>query len=184
MTAIAAVVTEPVAIGEAVKQVMLMRRNPEGGRVDAVPQPQLALPLNVRQEGEIRLYRMTLPFLPPSKNVYDQWLGTWKSSAKAKWVRHISDEIESQMIPKGLREVGLAATLIFPTKQRRDPQNYSNCLWHWVPDALVKTGVLLDDNDGAIQIGPQWGIKFAFDTRTGIPVKRRQRTVLSITMRV
>lgn len=175
---------EPVPVRDEVAKVMLMRKNPSGGRVDAVPQPQLALPLNVKQDGEIRLYRMTLPFLPPSKNVYDNWLGTWKSGCKAKWVRHIQDEIEAQMMPKGLTRIGLAATLIFPTKQRRDPQNYSNCLWNFVPDALVRGGVLVDDRDGAIDIGSNWGIKMAVDTRTGIPTKRRQRTILSITMRV
>lgn len=152
--------------------------------MDAIPQPQLALPLNVQQQGEIRVYRVTLPYLPPSKNVYDQWLGTWKSSCKRKWERDIAAEVESQMMPKGLTQIGLAATLIFPSKQRRDPQNYANCLWNFVPDGLVKAGLLLDDRDGAIQIGAQWGIKFAFDTRSGIPTKKRQRTVLAITMRV
>lgn len=164
------------------RYVLAMERGRDGDQMSATP--QLALPVSVEEQGEVRLYQMVFPFLPPSKNVYDNWPGTWRRSAKLKWVRHITDEVESQMIPKGLRKVGLAATLVFPAQGRRDPQNYSNALWHWVPDALQTAGVLLDDREGCVDIGPNWGIKFAYDTRRGVDKRWRQRTVLHLAVRV
>lgn len=144
---------------------------------------QLAMPMNVSQQGEIRLYTFTLPFLPPSKNVYDAWPVQWKQSAKKKWTKAIADECAASQVPLRVAQVGLAATLVFPGKARRDPQNYAQALWHWVPDALVKCGVLVDDNEGRVQIGPNWGLKFAYDTRS-VQKKYRQRTILALTMLV
>ena len=149
-----------------------------------IAQPQLALPISEEQQGEIRVYRMVLPFTPPSKNVYDQWLPTWKSGAKRKWTKALLDEFEAVMLPKGALKVGMAATLVFPTKARRDTQNYSNCLWHWVPDALVKYGCIEDDTPEYVEIGPNWGIKMAFDARTGVPKAKRSRTHLAITVQM
>lgn len=144
---------------------------------------QLGLPVNVEQSGELRLYRFVLPFLPPSKNVIDNWPAQWKSSAKKKWLRVIAEECEASMVPKGMPKVGLAATLVFSTRARRDPQNYAQALWHWVPDALVRCGVLVDDNEGRVQIGPNWGLQFAYDLRQG-PKVHREKTVLALTMLV
>ena len=159
-----------------------VRARPDGG---VVSQPiQLGLPVNVEQQGEIRLYRFVLPFLPPSKNVYDGWPNQWKQSAKRKWIKAIAEEAERSMLPKGLPKVGMAAVLVFPTRGRRDPQNYAQALWNWVPDGLVQAGVLVDDNEGRIQIGPNWGVKFSYDTRTGLPKVRRSRTVIALTMLV
>lgn len=145
--------------------------------------PQLALPLSVKEEGEVRVYRMTLPFLPPSKNKYDPLPGQWKSGIKKKWLKAVMEECEAQMMPLGVPKIGLAATLVFATQGRRDIQNYANCLWNFVPDALVKAKVLVDDNDGRVQFGPQLGIKFAYDTRR-IAKSHRERTIIDIAMRV
>lgn len=141
------------------------------------------LPVDVTDTGDTRLYKLALPFLPPSKNVYDQWPGTFKSSAKKKWERHIVDWAHGLAIPRA-SQVGLAAVLVFPSKARRDIQNYAQTLWHFVPDALQKAGVLDDDSDGHVQFGPQLGIKFAYDLRKGIPKERRSRTIVAVTMRV
>jgi hypothetical protein len=154
---------------------------PGTARIDATPVQGL-LPLGVEETGDLRLYRLMLPFLPPSKNVYDGWLREWQSAAKKKWVRHIVDQCEALMIPEA-EKIGLAAVLVFPTVARRDPQNYSNCLWHWVPDALQKAGVIDDDREGKIEIGPNWGLKFAIDKRAA-PKVQRQRTHIAITMKV
>jgi hypothetical protein len=154
------------------------------GSGNVVSAPQLALPLDVEDTGEVRLYRFTLPFLPPSKNVMDAWPQQWKSSAKKKWANHIRDLCDSHMVPKGQPRVGLAATLVFASKARRDPQNYAQALWHWVPDALVKAGVVVDDDAGRILIGPNWGLEFAVDPRSGVPKVKRQRTILALTMKV
>lgn len=156
-------------------------RIPGAERVDGIPIQGL-LPVNAQEEGDLRLYRIVLPFLPPSKNVFDGWPNEWKSGAKRKWTRHIVAECQSLMIPKA-EKIGLAAVLVFPTKARRDPQNYSNCLWHWVPDALQKAGVIDDDREGKIEIGPNWGLRFAIDGRAAPKVKR-QRTHIALTMKV
>jgi hypothetical protein len=141
------------------------------------------LPIDVREEGDLRLYKITLPFLPPSKNEYDPWPGTWKSAAKKKWMRHIETHVKALGIPAA-EKIGLAAVLVFPTKAaRRDPQNYSNCLWHWVPDALQAAGVIDDDRAGKIELGPNWGINFAVDDRAA-PKEKRKRTIIMLTMRV
>lgn len=140
------------------------------------------LPIGMAEEGDLRLYKMVLPFLPPSKNVINGWPSEWRSAAKKKWVRHISEQCQGLMIPKASR-VGLAAVLVFPSRARRDPQNYAQELWHWVPDALQKAGVIDDDREGMIEIGPNWGLRFAYDGRSA-PKVQRQRTHLAITMRV
>lgn len=144
---------------------------------------QGVLPVDVEEQGDLRLYKMHLPFLPPSKNVFDGWPVEWKSSSKKKWERHIIQKCEELMIPEA-EKIGLAAVLVFPTKvARRDPQNYSNCLWHWVPDALVKAGVIDDDRDGKIEIGPNWGLRFGVDGRAA-PKALRQHTHIALTMKV
>lgn len=144
---------------------------------------QGVLPIDVDESADLRLYKLVLPFLPPSKNIYDSWPGQWKHSAKRKWVRWISEWAYGLSIPQA-SQVGLAAVLVFPTKGRRDPQNYAQALWHWVPDALQEAGVLDDDREGHVQIGPNWGLSFAYDLRPGVPKERRQRTLLAVTMRV
>lgn len=148
--------------------------------MDAV---QLAIPMDVEQHGEIRVYRITLPFLPQSKNVIDGWPAEWRAGVKKRWCRVIAEQVEQQMIPKGCARIGLAATLVFAEKARRDPQNYAQALWHWVPDALVKAGVVVDDDEGRIDIGRNWGLTFAYDLRDR-PKRFRRRTILAITMRV
>lgn len=157
-------------------------RIPGTSLIEAAP-VQGILPVNAEEEGDLRLYKIVLPFLPPSKNVYDNWPGEWKSSAKKKWIKRIGEEVTALAIPPAER-IGLAAVLVFPTNARRDPQNYSNCLWHWVPDALQRAGVIDDDRAGKIDIGPNWGLKFAIDSRPGVPKDRRQRTHLALTMKV
>lgn len=145
---------------------------------------QLALPVDVEDDGEIRLYKMAFPFLPPSKNVYDGWPREWKSGVKRKWEKAIATKVDEMMMPKHVIKIGLAATLVFPSNARRDPQNYSNCLWNFVPDGLQKAGVIDDDREGMIEIGPNWGLKFDYDLRATLPKKRRERTIIAITMLV
>jgi len=140
---------------------------------------QLALPVDVVEEADWTTYRLTVPYLPPSKNVYENWQPAWKWSAKRKWANDIRLLCMEQQVPQGNARVRLAATLVFASKARRDPQNYAQALWHWVPDALVNCGVLLDDREGCIEIGPNWGVTFDYDRRR-LPSQLRQRTILEI----
>jgi len=146
---------------------------------------QLGLGLDVRQVGEIRTYQFVFPFLPPSKNQYDSWQGPWKSSAKAKWIKHtarIADELG--VTDAGFTRIGLSARLVFPTNQRRDPQNYAQTLWHFFPDALQRCGVLVDDRDGAIDWGPNLGLQLHVDNRPGKAKTSRKRTIVIVSARV
>lgn len=145
---------------------------------------QMSLAIDEEMRGDLIVRRMVLPFLPPSKNVYDGWQPIWQSSAKKKWTRTIAEKADEMDLPRGLPKIGLAARLVFPSKQRRDPQNYAQTLWHWVPDALVRCGVILDDDEGKIEIGPNWGLEFAYDTRETLAKDARKRTVLTIAWRV
>lgn len=143
---------------------------------------QAALPLDTVKEGTLVVYRIVLPFLPPSKNQIDGWPVAWKSGAKKKWLRAIDYAVKEQGVPLHLPQVGLAARLVFPSRARRDPQNYAQQIWHWFPDALVQSGVLVDDNEGRVKIGPNFGVEFAYDDRVG-PKKARSRTILTIATR-
>ena len=129
-------------------------------------------------EGEVmqrRTFQMVFPWLPPSKNKYDGWLPTWKTGAKKKWIRAIREEVEIQQIPK-VERIGVAVRLQFLSRARRDPQNYAQCIWNWVPDGLVQAGVIPDDDDGRVQIGPNWGVE--------LTVGDRQLTVISLALEV
>lgn len=159
------------------------------------PEPvQQALQLDTVIEGETVTYKFTLPFLPPSKNVFDGWMPQWKSSAKKKWQRHVTARCRELGIPLDNPKVGLAAKLYFATNNRRDPQNYSQCLWNWVPDSLtphtrackpgcdLHAGVLRDDNQGRIDFGPNLGVKLCWDRRSA-PKNKIERTVIAVTVR-
>lgn len=151
----------------------------------STPMPgAMSLPLEEKTIGDVQVAVMRLGFLPPSKNVYDGWKNEWKSSLKKKWIRVIAEEADRLNLPRGLRKVGIAARLVFPSNQRRDPQNYSQTLWNFVPDALVRCGVLVDDRAGMVEIGPNFGVEMVVDSRPHLPKKKRQRTVLTIAYKI
>jgi len=148
------------------RRVWLTQRPGDGTVITSTP--QLAIPFDVTSKDDLVTYHIRLPFLPPSKNKYDGWPIAWKSSCKWKWMNAVIAECKALQIPRSPR-IGLAAMLVFRTNARRDPQNYSNCLWNFVPDALQKAGVILDDRAGAIDFGggSDLGVKFAVNPRAG-----------------
>jgi hypothetical protein len=149
---------------------------------DDVVGGQLALPMDTTRQGDLVVFRLLFGFLPPSKNVYDGWPYQWQNGVKKKWLRAVAAECEAQQLPRGVLRIGLAATLVFPTNNRRDPQNYSATLWNFVPDGLVRCGVLVDDRDGAVVFGPNLGVRLrAGSGRTG-RVRVPGRTILSVSM--
>lgn len=160
-------------------------KQPDGSVVRRPAEVQLAIPLDVPQTQLVGTWTIWLPWLPKSKNVYANWPATWKSAEKKRWVNRIVEECEAQLIPKGAPKVGLFAELWFATRNRRgdtgtnrDYQNYAEMLWHYVPDALVKAGVVTDDTAEQIQIGPNWGLAFKYDLNETRPKKDRERTRL------
>lgn len=164
------------------EHVVFYEKNNRTNRI--VGEPQLALPISTEQHGEIRMYRFTLPFLPPSKNQYDTLPWQYQQSIKGKWVRHVIRECEALMMPKDMFRIGLSAALVFPTARRRDPQNYASTLWNFVPDALQKGGFLQDDRDGRIEFGQNLGIQFKIDDRKGVPDVHRKKTHIAIAVRM
>ena len=145
---------------------------------------QLALPVTVEESNEIRMYRLTLPFLPPSKNQYDALPWNYQNSVKSKWKRWVIKECESLLVPKDMKHIGLSAALVFPSNRRRDPSNYAATLWNFVPDALQEGGFLQDDRDGRIDWGSNLGIKFHVDDRRGVPDVHRKRTHIALAVKV
>lgn len=140
---------------------------------------QVALALDSVQEGATTVYTIVLPGVPPSKNSFDGWPVTWKAGKKRTWMKRVQDACAQQLVPKDNARVGIAARLVFATRARRDPQNYAQCLWNWVPDALVQGGYLVDDNEGRVQIGKNWGIEMAVDLRKA-PKAKIERTILTL----
>jgi hypothetical protein len=134
---------------------------------------QQGLPFEVHVDRSVASYQIVLPFVPPSKNKYDGWLPAWKSGAKKKWIRAIQNEVTIQQIP-AVEKVGIACELMFMSKAHRDPQNYAQCLWNWVPDALQQAGVIPDDGPGRVEIGPNWGVRMVLGPR------QQTRIVLSL----
>lgn len=150
-------------------------------RADAV---QMALPTDRWESGEVAVWRLHFPFAPPSKNTYDSTPPIWQSSMKRKWIRWVAKLVEEQQVPHGLPRIALAARIGFPTRRRRDPQNYAGPLWNFVPDGLVRAGVIPDDENGRIQFGPQLGLQMVHDGRLGVKAADREWTILTIAARI
>jgi len=144
---------------------------------------QLALIEANETDSEVIRRHVTLPFTPPSKNVYDSWQPLWKAGLRKKWRRHLLEAFEELQFPVGAEEVGVAFRLVFGSKRRRDWQNYAPVLYHVVPDALVTYGVIPDDTPDRFKVGPNGGIEFGVDSRPVAP-KLRQRTEIAFAIRV
>lgn len=155
---------------------------------------ELTLPLDTIEDDAVRTVRLVFPFLPPSKNEYDNLPFMWKRSAKQRWAGTpprikphkpgcIARACEAEQVPRGLVKVGLAAHLIFPTNRVRDPQNYAQTLWHFVPDGLVWSGFLVNDNAGRIAIPENWGVTFGLDDRRNVDPDKRKFTVITLSYR-
>lgn len=155
---------------------------------------QGAFDLDTVQADATVTYKLVFAGTPPSKNEIGGWPPAWKHSAKQRWMRQLTERCREQGIPLNNQVIGLAAHLVFPTNNRRDPQNYAETLWHWIPDGLqpcgprcangckYHAGVLVDDNEGRIQWPPNLGITFGVDSRHA-PAKVRKRTVITISVR-
>lgn len=179
----------------ATSRVWNVTANPVDGSVTRAPEVELALPIETAAVGELRRYRLHLPFLPPSKNAYDGWQWQAQHSVKEKWRRYVAAECERLQVPKRNARIGLAGVLWFSTNRTRDPQNYANSLWNFVPDALQRCGVLLNDRDGAIDFAEyetdpetgekrryRLGVRLKVDPRK-LPKARIERTVIGLVVR-
>ena len=128
-------------------------------------------------EGAVVSRTLVIPSTPPSKNVYDAWDPRWKSSYVKKKKAMLVAQINEQNWPLA-RRVVVHARLIFGSRRRHDWQNYTHPLWHYVADALVDAGIIIDDTPEYFSVGPDGGIEFDCDLRPFVPVKKRNRTVI------
>ena len=142
---------------------------------------QLAL-IEMEEQGATEFRRFDLPFLPPSKNVYESWQPMWRHQLRDKWYRVLEKKFDEYQFPLGCDQVGVAVRLVFASKRRRDWQNYAPLLLHVIPDALVRAGVIVDDCPPYFVVGPNGGIEFGVDTRP-IAARLRNRTELSFAIR-
>lgn len=143
---------------------------------------QLAL-IEMETDSTVEHRRFDLPFLPPSKNVYEGWQPMWRHQLRSKWYAALEKKFDEYQFPKGASQVGVAVRLVFASKRRRDWQNYAPMLMHVIPDALVRAGVIADDTPDYFVVGGNSGIEFGVDTRPVHP-KLRNRTELSFAIRL
>lgn len=86
--------------------------------------------------------RYTLPRIPPSNNRYIGRSARWEyQREKKEWARLIA--VLCQPRPKEpLEQASVKISYYFPTRGRRDPDNYSGKM---ILDGLVAAGILRDD---------------------------------------
>lgn len=98
------------------------------------------------------MIKLVIEEIPPSNNKYlgrgGQKTHHAYSAEKTKW------ELLIKVAALGVKKAQLAGVVVrivyyFPTKTRRDPDNYSG---KFILDGLVKCGVLRDDNFGCIDL--------------------------------
>jgi hypothetical protein len=137
------------------------------------------LALVAPDRGEVVVREVTLPFTPPSKNVWDGWQPMWQSGTRKKWRKALIDAIDEQQFPRDAIQVECSAQLWFASANRRDWQNYMHPLWNMVADALVEAGVIADDTPGYFTVPRDAGIEFMVDRRQLVPAKEKRRTILT-----
>jgi len=137
---------------------------------------QQALQLK-REEGEP--IEFVLPFAPVSKNRWGSWPQLHQRSYRQKWRRHLDRILPTLGLdPQACLRVEI--DLWFPTRARRDWQNYAFPL-HWdLADALVEAGLLPDDTPTHYLTAWNGGITFRTDTNRLLTRDERTRTVIRL----
>lgn len=101
--------------------------------------------------GQVTQAEFWLPQTPPSMNtnkIRSDWRGF--HNVKKAWQRMIEVELMGLALPRPIPRVGplrADVVLTFPTKHRRDSENFRPVLSKALGDALVNGGWLADDTD-------------------------------------
>ena len=125
------------------------------------------------------MWEIEVPFLPKSKNVWEGMPHLHRRGERLKWGKHLDNRLLELAIPRADR-IRVEIELHFCTNNRRDWQNYVHPLYWFVADALVRCGVIDDDDPSRFTTLENAGISFVWDRRTYLPKEQRQKTVVRI----
>lgn len=104
------------------------------------------------QSKSYRQVTYEFPFVYPSRNITENMNPLKRGKLKEKFMEDVRMEILNQLgIVRFLGQVKIAIDLCFTNKRRRDLDNFSP---KWLLDALVKCGIILDDNKDIIPESP------------------------------
>lgn len=93
-------------------------------------------------------YKYTFPGIPPSNNRFIGRRNNWEyNKVKKQWEALIAYCCRNKP-PKPLERVEICIEYFFPTKRRRDPDNYGGKMLF---DGLVKSGIIIDDSFTVIE---------------------------------
>lgn len=94
-------------------------------------------------------YICTVPWAPPSFNVYNNWKPCQQREQKRLWQHAVSGLVNQKgnVAPRGLARAEVKAVIQFTTDRGRDLDNYYDPMWKWTLDALRAAGVLVNDTD-------------------------------------
>lgn len=115
-------------------------------------------------------YVFTMHETPPSLNEWRTWHPMKQLREKQRWEKDIRFLLhEKGNVCPHFERVVIRAVLFFSLERRRDTDNFTAVLAKWVQDALVKGGVLPDDNSTRCTFAP-----------VGIVAGKRPMTIITI----
>ncbi|QUH21439.1 RusA family crossover junction endodeoxyribonuclease [Alkaliphilus sp. B6464] len=100
------------------------------------------------------MIKLVIPDIPPSNNKY-MGRGSTRTQAfeyqniKKHWADTIGWLVKKEKIDNAYKKAVVKITYYFPTKHRRDPDNYSG---KFILDGLVRSGILVDDSFSNIEL--------------------------------
>ena len=93
---------------------------------------------------------ITVEKIPPSDNKFKGRNNVWEYRVeKAKWLDMVLWLCKGKAPEKPFKKATVTITYFFPTKGRRDPDNYSG---KFILDGLVQAGILQDDSFKCIDL--------------------------------
>lgn len=93
--------------------------------------------------------KLVIPELPPSNNKYIGRNQRWAYQAeKQRWHWLVAAAL-TERPARPMERARVTITYFFPTKGRRDPDNYAGKM---LLDPLVRLGVLADDSFGHVEL--------------------------------
>ena len=125
----------------------------------------------LKQGRTLAEYHYTIPALPPSNNKYIGRNMRWEyQEIKKQWA--VLVRAKCRPAPdKPLEHASVTLHYFFPTRGRRDPDNYSGKM---VLDGLVKSGIIADDSFDCIRLSISAGYDKA-NPRTEITIIEEKR---------